>query len=41
MLTSLKKLKMLKCEALEVFPFGLNNLVALEELDFSKCLALK
>jgi hypothetical protein len=29
------------CEVLEVFPTGLSNLVALEELKFSHFLALK
>ena len=32
---------MWKCEALEVFPSRLNNLIALEELDCLKCRALE
>jgi hypothetical protein len=41
MLTCLKKLNMWGCEALEGFPSGLNNLIALEEIDFSTCRGLK
>jgi hypothetical protein len=40
-LTCLKKLNMWEYEALEVFPFGLSNLIALEELNFFKYRALK
>ena len=40
-LTCLRILCIWECEALEVFPSGLNNLMALEELDFSYYQALK
>jgi hypothetical protein len=40
-LTCLKKLMMGECEALEVFPSGLSNLIALEEFNFFGCRALK
>ena len=39
-LTSLKKLDMWGCEALEEFPPGLSKLRALEELNFSECRSL-
>jgi hypothetical protein len=32
---------MYECEALEEFPVGVSNLVALEELHFGTCRALK
>jgi len=32
-LTKLKELSMFECEALEEFPVGVSNLVALEELN--------
>ena len=32
-----EKIKMLECEALDLFPSGLNNLIALEELNPPKC----
>ena len=40
-LTSLKKLMMWRCEALEEFPPGLSNMCALEELDISDYRSLK
>jgi hypothetical protein len=40
-LTCLDTFNMSECEALEVFPSGLSNLIALEELEFSKCSLLE
>ena len=40
-LTSLKLLHMQGCKVLEEFPPGLSTLCALEELDLSKCRALR
>ena len=35
-----KNTRTFECEALEEFPVGVSNLVALEELHFAKCRAL-